>query len=171
FVEQAPDREHPCKRPIGVDDRQMPDMFFVHELQRVVSCGGAMDRDNGRRHDVSNAEFLRVELLENDAIHQIAFAEDSHQPIVVDYGYRPNVLLMHGPHRIQNTCPPAYRHERRSRYSQKTHTTPPTCFAMAILVTRSVLRATFSLRHQVVEDLAEAREMHQKGLEIFAIDG
>src|SRR2546425_12475741 len=42
---------------------------------------------------------------------------------------------------------------------------------MASNITRSVRGATFSLRHQVVEDLAETWKMHQKRLEIFAIDG
>src|SRR5215475_5422619 len=106
----------------------MPYMPFVHELKRIVSGEGPLNRNGRRCHDVSYADIMGIESFQHNAVHEIPLTEYSCKAIIIDNGNRANMLVMHRTHCVHNARPLADCHQRRPSNPQETHKTPPYFF-------------------------------------------
>src|SRR3989337_920633 len=99
----------------------MADVFFQHELQRVVRGHRPPDGLHWGSHDVPDRGMLRISPLQNDSVHEIAFTEDSGEPVAVDDGYGADIFSVHGSDRIHYRRINTYGDQRYSSNSQETH--------------------------------------------------
>ena len=114
----------------------MSNLLLVHDPQRIVGSHRALNGGHRRSHDIADSGAIQVLPVEHDAIHQIAFAENSGQAVVIDNRHCSDMPLMHCAHRIHHAGSSADGDEWHPSDPQETHKHPRLSFD---------LRATYYL--------------------------
>src|SRR5262249_43944572 len=117
-VEQTPHGNHAGQLAVAIDDGQMTDMFFEHELERFIGGGIALNGFDPGRHDVLNEYSFGTLPFRDNAKHQVAFAEHSNEAIVLHDGDSSDAFFGHYAHRMHNGRVRADSHKWRTSNSQ-----------------------------------------------------